>query len=188
MEKKLLLLGYLLSHSMHGYQLSQMLQHSPGLPVTLTKSNAYRLLGSMESDGWVTHQEEQEGNRPSRRVYTVTDEGRAAFYCLLRENLSACPTPEFPAAVGFDFVHTLPPEQAVALLKERYQAVKDRFEQLDAVSEEILKSHLTIEYLRRYYGSELEWLTEIMDRLRAVDGSDNQERWMHGRVSRGECL
>ena len=174
MEKKLLLLGYLLSHSMHGYQLGQILQHSPGLPITLTKSNAYRLLGSMESDGWVTYREEQEGNRPSRRVYTVTDEGRAAFYRLLRENLSACPTPEFPAAVGFDFVHTLPPEEAAALLEQRYQAVQVRFQQLDAVSDEILQSHLTLEYLHHYYGAELEWLAGIIERLRASGGSDNE--------------
>jgi DNA-binding PadR family transcriptional regulator len=173
MEKKLLLLGYLLSHSMHGYQLSQILQHSPGLPITLTQPNAYRLLGSMESDGWVTYREEQEGNRPSRRVYTVTDAGRAAFYRLLRENLSACPTPEFPAAVGFDFVHTLPSEEAATLLKERYQAVQAKFEQLDAVSDEILQSHLTLEYLHHYYGTELEWLAGIIDRLRASDNSDS---------------
>jgi DNA-binding PadR family transcriptional regulator len=171
MEKKLLLLGYLLSHSMHGYQLSQVLQHSPGLPITLTKSNAYRLLGDMESDGWVTYQEEREGNRPSRRVYTVTREGEAAFYRLLRENLSACPTPEFPAAVGFDFVYTLPAKEALALLEQRYQAVRARFQQLDAVSDEILQSHLTIAYLHHYYGSELEWLAGLIDRLRAPDGS-----------------
>ena len=172
MEKKLLLLGYLLSHSMHGYQLNRILQHQAGLPITLTKSNAYKLLSDMETDGWVTYQEEQEGNRPSRRVYTVTNEGRAAFDRLLRENLSACPTPEFPAAVGFDFVHTMPAQEAVALLEQRYQAVKARFQQFDAVSDEILQSHLTIEYLHHYYGSELEWLAGIINRLRTTDSPD----------------
>jgi DNA-binding PadR family transcriptional regulator len=172
MEKKLLLLGYLLSHSMHGYQLNQVLQHSAGLPITLTKSNAYKLLSDMESDGWVTHQEEREGNRPSRRVYTVTEEGEAAFYRLLRENLSTCPTPEFPAAVGFDFVYTLPLEERVALLEQRLQAVEARFQQLDAVSDEVLSSHLTIEYLHHYYGAELEWLAKIINRLRTMGRSD----------------
>jgi DNA-binding PadR family transcriptional regulator len=170
-EKKLLLLGYLLSHSMHGYQLNQVLQHSAGLPITLTKSNAYKLLGIMEADGWVTHQEEQEGNRPSRRVYTVTEEGKAVFNRLLRENLSACPTPEFPAAVGFDFVYTLPAGEAVALLEQRRQAVEARFQELDAVPDEVLQSHLTIEYLHHFYGSELEWLAGIIDRLRTTDQS-----------------
>jgi len=64
MEKKLLLLGLLLSHGMHGYQLNENLQHNPGTPNTLKKSNAYKLLNDMEKDGWVTHIQEQEGNRP----------------------------------------------------------------------------------------------------------------------------
>jgi DNA-binding PadR family transcriptional regulator len=168
MEKKLLLLGYLLSHSMHGYQLNQVLQRSVGIPITLTKSNAYKLLNDMERDGWVTHQEEQEGKRPPRRVYEVTQEGEAAFYRLLRENLSSCPTPEFPAAVGLDFVYALPAEEAAALLEQRRQAVEARFQQLDAVSDEILHSHLTIAYLHHYYGAELTWLAEVIDRLQTT--------------------
>jgi hypothetical protein len=101
----------------------------------------------------------------------VTEEGKAAFYRLLRENLSACPTPEFPAAVGFDFVHTLPAGEAVALLEQRRRATEARFRQLDAVPDEVLQSHLTIEYLHHYYGAELEWLAGIIDRLQAADQS-----------------
>jgi DNA-binding PadR family transcriptional regulator len=168
MEKKLLLLGYLLSHSMYGYQLNQLLQGSAGLPITLTKSNAYKLLSGMESDGWVTHREEQEGKRPRRRVYTVTLEGKAAFHRLLRENLSACPSPEFPAAVGFDFIHALSAEEAIVLLEQRRQAVELKYQQLDAVSDDILQSHLTIEYLHHFYGTELKWLDKVIERLKTA--------------------
>ena len=66
MEKKLLILGLLLSHGMHGYQLNEMLEHNPGTPISLKKSNAYKLLDDMEKDGWVTHTLEKEGNRPQR--------------------------------------------------------------------------------------------------------------------------
>ena len=48
MEKKLLLLGLLLSHSMHGYQLNEMLKNNIGIPITLKKSNAYKILGRIE--------------------------------------------------------------------------------------------------------------------------------------------
>ena len=85
----------LLSHGMHGYQLNEMLQHNPGTPISLKKSNAYKLLNDMEKDGWVTHTQEQEGNRPQRRVYSVTEDGEAAFYRLLRENLSSHPHRNF---------------------------------------------------------------------------------------------
>ena len=73
----------------------------------------------MEKDGWVTHIQEQEGNRPQRRVYSVTEDGEAAFYRLLRENLSTHPSPEFPGVVGLDFLYMLPSEEAVSLLEKR---------------------------------------------------------------------
>ncbi len=168
MEKKLLLLGMLFSHDMHGYQLNEMLQHNPGMPITLKKSNAYKLLGDMEKDGWVTHKEEQEGNRPPRRVYSVTEAGEAAFYSLLRENLSACPSPEFPAIVGLDFIHALPTEEVITLLEQRHKTIEAKFQQLDAVSPEIRETHLSVEYLHHYYATELQWLTSIINRLRTA--------------------
>ena len=168
MEKKLLLLGLLKSQDMHGYQLNEMLQHNPGMPITLKKSNAYKLLNEMETNGWVTHQEEQEGNRPMRRVYTVTEEGEAAFYRLLRENLASCPSPEFPGVVGLDFVYALPVEEVIALFKQRRQAIKSRFQQLDSISMKIRESHLAVEYLHHYYTTELKWLDDIINRLQKL--------------------
>ncbi|MHC4628801.1 MAG: hypothetical protein ACYTDV_17625, partial [Planctomycetota bacterium] len=104
---------------------------------------------------------------PPRRVFTVTKEGEAAFYRLLRENLSTYPTPEFPGAVGFDFVHMLPTEEVVALLDQRYQAVEAKFQQLDGVSAEIRQSHLAVEYLHHYYATELQWLDDVIARLKS---------------------
>jgi hypothetical protein len=59
-------------------------------------------------------------------------------------------------------------------LEQRRQAVEARFQELDAVPNEVLQSHLTIEYLHHYYGSELEWLAVVIDRLRATNRSDKQ--------------
>ena len=168
MEKKLLLLGLLLSHGMHGYQLNEVLQQNPGTPIALKKSNAYKLLNDMEKDGWVTHIQEQEGNRPQRRVYSVTEEGEKEFYRFLRENLSTYPTPEFPSVVGLDFLYMLPAEEAVSLLEKRRQAVDEKFQQLDGISLEIRQSHLATEYLHKYYAKEIEWLTEIISRLQST--------------------
>jgi hypothetical protein len=40
--------------------------------VHLAKPTAYRLLNQMEEDGWVMFYEEQESNRPTRRVFFIT--------------------------------------------------------------------------------------------------------------------
>ena len=121
MEKKLLLLSLLRDHEMHGYQLSEMLGQRVGIPINLTKSNAYKLLNKMEQDSWITYREEQEGNRPPRRVYTITDDGEAVFQQMLRESLATYIAPEFPSTVAFNFLGLLPTDEAVALLQLSFQ-------------------------------------------------------------------
>lgn len=171
MEKKILILGLLLSHDMHGYQLNEVLQHNPGTPISLTKSNAYKLLNDMERDGWITHTQEKVGNRPQRRVYSVTEEGKVEFFRLLRENLSSQPSPEFPGVVGLDFLHLLPSDEAAALLESRLQLVEKNFQQLDELPLQIRQSHLSSEYLHKFYANEIEWLTGIIKRLHSQPSS-----------------
>jgi DNA-binding PadR family transcriptional regulator len=167
MEKKLLILGMLLSHKMHGYQLNEMLQQNPSTPIALKKSNTYRLLNKMEQDGWVTYSEEQEGNRPQRQVYTVTATGKAVFYDLLRENLANPPSPEFPGVVGLDFLYMLPAEETIPLLKQRLQAVTAQFEEIDGLDADIRRTHLATAYLHTYYAREMQWLDELIQRLQS---------------------
>lgn len=168
MEKKLLLLGLLLSHDMHGYQLNEVWQQNPGSSISLKKSNAYRLLADMEEAGWISHSQEQEGNRPQRRVYAVTEAGEAAFFELLRENLATYPPPELPGVVGLDFLHLLSPAEAAALLVKRLQAIDAKFQQLDEIAVEIRQAHLAAEYMHTFYAQEIAWLTKIIDRLHAA--------------------
>jgi PadR family transcriptional regulator AphA len=164
-EKKLLLLGMLRDQHMHGYQLSEMLAKNAGLSIRLRRSNAYKLLNTMEGDGWITYHEEREGGRPPRRVYAVTAEGEAAFQRLLRKSLAAYPRPEFASIVPFDFLHELLPQEGRALLEERRAIVASHYDELDAVPGEIRQAHLSFEYLHRHYAAELEWLDEVADRL-----------------------
>lgn len=168
MEKKLQILGLLLSHGMHGYQLNEMLEHNPGTPISLKKSNAYKLLADMEREGWVTHTQEQEGNRPQRRVYSVTEDGEAAFYRLLRENLSSHPSPEFPGVVGLDFLYLLPAKEASALLETRLEFVEEKFQQLDDIDVEIRQSHLASDYLHKFYTNEIDWLSGVIKHLQST--------------------
>jgi DNA-binding PadR family transcriptional regulator len=164
-EKRLILLGLLRDHEMHGYQLNEMLGNSAGLSIKLTRSNAYKLLNKMEQDGWVTYREEREGNRPARRVYSISEDGEEAFQRLLRENLAAYAVPEFPGAVGINFLDLLPAAEAAELLLQRREKVMVHFEELDAISEEMREMHPGIAYLWRFFQNEIEWLDQIFAKL-----------------------
>ena len=165
MEKKLLLLGLLQSMDMHGYELSKLLEHSCASPINLSKANAYRLLGLMEKDGWVTHRTEKSGNRPKKRVYSLTEKGRKIFLDLLRRNLSAFKRPEFPCLVGLDLIGFLPPAESAALLAERLKNLKKHFECLDEIQENVRNTHPSIEYMHRYYSAEISWTDSLIRRL-----------------------
>ena len=169
MEKKLLLLGILRGHAMHGYQMNEILAQDAGIGMTLKKANAYQLLNKMADDGWVTHYEEQEGNRPPRRVYAIAPAGEAAFQRLLRESLAAYATPQMPSVIAYNYLDELPANEAAALLRERRQHINKRFQQLETVPSEMLQAHLGMVYLHRFYTAELEWLDEVLNKL------DNKE-------------
>lgn len=165
MEKKLLLLGTLRSHEMHGYQLNEMLRQSVGLPIKLTKPNAYKLLNKMEQDGWITYREEREGNRPPRRVYKITEEGEIVFQEILRDSLAAYSIPEFPSTVGFNFLDLLPRDEAMILLQQRRGKVISLYDEMNEIPVEIREAHLSVEYLYRFYQTEIAWLDEVIGRL-----------------------
>lgn len=172
MEKKLLLLGILRDHDMHGYQINEILLHDTGIGIILKKANAYKLLNQMAIDGWITYREEREGNRPPRRVYAIAPEGEAAFQRFLRESLLAYPAPQMPSVIPYNYLNELPTDEALILLQERRQIVNKRFHQLEATPQEMLQAHLGMVYLHRFYTAELEWLDEIINNLKNKETSN----------------
>ena len=165
MEKKLLLLGILRDHDMHGYQINEILTQDAGIGMTLKKANAYKLLNQMATDGWITYREEREGSRPPRRVYAIAPAGEAAFQRLLRESLVAYAAPQMPSVIAYNYLNELPVTEAIALLRERRQMVYRRFHQLETTPQEMLQAHLGMVYLHRFYAAELEWLDEIINHI-----------------------
>jgi len=175
MEKKLLILGVLRNQEMHGYQLSEHLDHKVGMAIALKKSNAYKLLNKMEEEGWVAHHEEREGSRPPRRVYAITPEGEAAFQRMLRESLAAYPSPEFPSVVVLNYLDALPDDEVVALLGKRREKIEMRLSEIETIPVKVRSMHLGIAYLHRFYSAELEWLDEVTGRLSIAKKGDLPE-------------
>jgi DNA-binding PadR family transcriptional regulator len=165
MERELLLLGLLRSQRMHGYQLNEFINSHLGTSVQLKKPTAYRLLNRMTADGWITSQEEREGNRPPRRVYSITAEGEAAFQQMLRESLAAYEPIAFQGNIGLLFLDALPAQEAAGLLKERRARVERvlQMAQRHEVHEE--SSTLLLLNQTRHLATELEWLEEVIVRL-----------------------
>jgi DNA-binding PadR family transcriptional regulator len=165
MERELLLLGLLRSQDMHGYQLHEAIDSHLGMGVQLTKPTAYRLLSNMAEDGWVTFREEQEGNRPPRRVYAITPQGEVAFQRLLRENLANYQPSDFTCHIGLAFLDELSAEEALPLLHKRHTGMDELLESTRAHGEHPGSLQLMLERQVHLLAAESEWLQSIVAHL-----------------------
>ncbi|MCX6045909.1 MAG: helix-turn-helix transcriptional regulator [Chloroflexi bacterium] len=165
MERELLLLGLLRQMDMHGYRLAEFIERDLTICTDLKKSTAYFLLDKMVKQGWITQHQEQEGNRPLRRVYRITPEGEVQFQQSLRENLSRHTSATFVGDIGLSFVDALAPDEAIALLRQRRAALAE-----DLAAARVVPKHegawqLLIEHRVVHLEAELHWLDEVLARL-----------------------
>lgn len=170
MERELLILGLLRGQEMHGYQLNDMLARVSKY-VGLKRSTIYFLLDKMTGNGWMTFTEEQEGNRPARRVYQITPEGEAAFQKLLRDNLSQHHPTQFIGDIGLAFADALSPDELRALLLKRQTAVQGELRALQKTTPGHPAGGLQwiLQHQVRHLQTELDWIDDFIGHLPGGD-------------------
>lgn len=166
LEYKLLLLGLLRHQEMYGYQLYEFLDNNLGMCVQLKKPTAYKLLNQMAEDEWITFREEQEGNRPTRRVYVITPKGEQAFQELLRQSLSSYQAPEFLSDISLMFLDGLSMAEAVPLLEQRRAAVYAVLQEVESYPPHPGSVQLMIDHQRRHYAAEVAWLDDVINQVK----------------------
>ena len=99
----LVLLGLLMDRELHGYEIKQIVEEHMAQVAEIAPGTIYYTLKKLEKRGLVSHREDQSGNRPTRRVYAITAEGKKIFSDLLREALFVDERPYyvFDAALYF---------------------------------------------------------------------------------------
>ncbi len=167
MERELLLLGLLRQGEMHGYQLHDFIETNLAFCTDLKKATAYVLLDKMQAKGWVQVKETREGNRPQRRVYSLTPEGEKAFEQMLHENLATFDAAKTGSDIGLAFVDALPPEAAQRLLQQRRDVIAAQLAAFEHVPQHAGSYQLLIDHQINYLRSELAWLTQVIERAAA---------------------
>jgi PadR family transcriptional regulator AphA len=92
------LLGLLTVRPQHGYELYQEFNRELGRVWRIGLSQLYAQLKQLEEAGLVTAQIEPQPNRPARKVYHLTSDGRQAFLEWLHQ-----PTP-YLGHIRFEFL------------------------------------------------------------------------------------
>jgi len=133
----LAVLTCLYERPMHPYEMAQTMRtRAKHESIRLNYGSLYAVVESMEKRGLIEAvATTQEGRRPQRTVYGITEAGKVEMTEWLAD-LVAVPTKEylqFEAALSL--IHGLPPDEAVPLLRQRCDALDLRLDQLEAASE-----------------------------------------------------
>jgi DNA-binding PadR family transcriptional regulator len=164
MDRELLLLGLLRAQQMHGYELNEVISRITKY-IGLKKATVYFLLDKMADSGWVTRTETQEGNRPARHVYTLTEEGEVIFHALLRENLATHHPARFEGDIGLAFADALPPVELRTLLAQRRGAVEAELNALRGSVHPEGGLRWIIEHQIRHLTTELTWIDDLISTM-----------------------
>ena len=150
---------------MHGYQLHELIDSHLGESIQIKKPTAYSLLNKMADSGWVSYVEEQAGNRPLRRVYTITETGEATFQRLVRQSLTDYKPMDYLGSIALAFVDAIPAPEATGLLRERSASIEQLLQSVQSQEKHPGTMQLLIENHVRHLSTELQWLDELIERI-----------------------
>jgi DNA-binding PadR family transcriptional regulator len=161
-------LGALLERPMHAYQLGTTLRER-GVPAN--RGSLYDTLDALTRAGWVAAQEsEQDGSRPQRTPYALTDAGLDELRGRLDQQIRT-PRREFPEFLGaVSHLGVLGPAGAKDALRERAARLAERIAEIRRRLDEALTATgrlfvIEAEYAIHIDQSELTWVLALVTEI-----------------------
>jgi DNA-binding PadR family transcriptional regulator len=179
-------LALLHERPMHPYEMVQtLLERRENLVVKVKAGTLYHTVQRLAQRGLITTVgTERAGKRPERTSYRITADGRTSLTTQLAQ-LLATPTqeyPRFPQAIGE--AHHLPREVVLTQLRSRIarlscdQALLEQGREHLEATQLPHRLWLDVEYLRTVQAAELDWLTNLVERIDRgdIDWPDDDEQ------------
>ncbi|WP_216322172.1 PadR family transcriptional regulator [Deinococcus aestuarii] len=165
-ERTLLLLGLLTAQDRHGYEINDFIERTLHHVIHLKKATAYQLLERLEGHGLVESRVEQHGQRPNRRVYRLTEAGRARFGEMLRSQLAREEALILTGNVPVMFAENLTPQETLDALRRRLAGVEARLRLYESYNLPCTVGvGLAMERIRLLTQADRDWLTRTIERL-----------------------
>jgi DNA-binding PadR family transcriptional regulator len=173
MNLRAVLLGFLTRGDLTGYELKAAMDESVGFFFGASYGSIYPTLRSLEEEGLVRSTLVVQSERPNKKVYTLTPEGRAYFLEALKGS---------PAEDSFrsEFLMQLffgnhqDPGRVLALIEDHRTSLRDSLERLRRTEEEIREipqaryGLMCLRYGLDYYENTLAWLDDVQREVRAI--------------------
>lgn len=169
MATRTVLLGLLQQCNLHGYEIKRVIEEHMGDWTSIAFGSIYFALAQLAREGLVRRVSVgKEGNRPSRTVYEITDEGRKEFRRLL-EDLWRSPERQFFAFdVALFFSSSLPPKDIRRCLEQRIAHTQQELRQLRRHRKETMTHPEVPRTARRIFDHTLSHLEAEMRWLEAL--------------------
>lgn len=166
-ERHLLLLGILKSESSHGYHITEFIERNLNRIIALKKTTAYSILDRLVDNALLDVKNEQEGNRPPRKTYSLTEKGEAAFKELLLDNLGSVGEMNLPQEVGIMMIDHLPKEVALERMARKQTELTDIIQTYESAPAHQFGVGVTLAVDHRIaiLKAESAWLKEAIERI-----------------------
>ncbi|GIQ66368.1 PadR family transcriptional regulator [Paenibacillus cisolokensis] len=168
MERELLILGLLKAQSQHGYKINEFIEKNLGRVSNMKKATAYSILKRLEKEGYAESSPGQEGNRPTKLVYSITEKGEKRFEKLLREVLASTDETIPAFEIGMMFIDHESVRDALACLKGRLENTERLLDTYRNAPKHPngLGIDLAIDRRIRMYEADRDWLKETIALLK----------------------
>lgn len=129
----LYILGLLLRFGpQHGYQIKKLVEEQLADFAQIKLPTIYYHLEKLEASGSVDAQTSQEGARPEKRVYRITEQGQLEFHAMLRKGLDIRYRPTFDADALFYFSEHLDEQEMLNGLTSHLTRLRESLEHIQA--------------------------------------------------------
>jgi len=165
------LLGFLRQHPMHAYEMHQLLTQSKALGRVwyLKQSHLYALLSRLERVGYIVTATEAQGNRPPRKIMSLTPAGQTAFDHWLTAPVEHGRDFRLEFLAKLYFAIGADPSVAQSLIDRQRQACQSALTRLQiqrqSVEPESTFSELVLQFRESQMTAILEWLATCAERL-----------------------
>ena len=135
MNTKELLLSVLMSGPATGYDIKKILEQEVSKIVDVTISNIYPALNELAGEGLVTFERVEQESRPNKKVYEITDAGRAVCVkALMTQDAKQSLRSDFMFMLSF--APFLPRARLAELLEQRLADTAETSASLDSLEDQ----------------------------------------------------
>jgi DNA-binding PadR family transcriptional regulator len=167
------ILGMLRDKPLHGYEIKKVIEEHMADWTSVAFGSIYFAIDKLSGEGLIEKiSVEQEGNRPSRNVYEITEKGRAEFLRLLRQTWSRVERTYFNLDIGLFFISSLPKEEVLSFVKERLahlegmRAGLDRHEKAEMRGSSVPPvAGAIFNHTRCHVEAEVAWTKDLLDKI-----------------------